>query len=78
MAVTTYPVTGDITGTIDQPAPGTPVSGPITGTIEVDLVTDLGISVGSTTPPATPSPGEVWTTIDGKLYVWNGTVWIQH
>ena len=75
MAATTYPVTGQITGTIDQPAPGTPVTGPITGTIDVDLET--GVTVGTTTPPATPDPGELWTTVDGRLYVWNGTIWIQ-
>jgi hypothetical protein len=36
-----------------------------------------GVTVSSSTPPTTPDPGALWTTINGELFVWSGTFWIQ-
>lgn len=77
MADKEYPVHGEITGVIDQPDPNTPVHGPITGFIVTDLGADLGVTTGTNTPPADPDNGDLWTTIDGKLYIWRGSFWIQ-
>lgn len=36
-----------------------------------------GITTGGTTPPASPNPGDLWTTIDGQVFVWAGDFWVQ-
>lgn len=43
---------------------------PISGVVE-------DVTTGATGPPSSPGPGALWTTIDGQLFVWAGTFWVQ-
>lgn len=36
-----------------------------------------GVTINSTTPPATPQPGDIWTTPAGEVFVRRGTFWLQ-
>lgn len=36
-----------------------------------------GVTISTNTPPASPDPGELWTTVDGRLYIWRGSFWVQ-
>lgn len=36
-----------------------------------------GLTVGSATPPPTPDPGDLWSTINGELFIWRGSFWMQ-
>ena len=36
-----------------------------------------GVTTGGTGPPPSPGAGDIWTTINGELFVWDGTFWVQ-
>jgi hypothetical protein len=37
-----------------------------------------GLVVGSDVAPGAPVVGQIWTDQTGALFVWSGTVWVQH
>lgn len=36
-----------------------------------------GVTISTNTPPAAPDPGDLWTTLNGQLYIWRGSFWVQ-
>jgi len=61
---------------------GTPLAISNTGTpnaavLAFTIPAAEGVSISTNTPPAAPDPGDLWTTVDGRLYIFRSGFWVQ-